>query len=450
MDGQNTGGRISYMEWGYIDKMNPKTKGSSMGYSIRNIFLSAVFLFSLISLIDCEKKSEPAGDTHQEQVNALYADYDQYFQTYLADAVQAVGKPTIVLEDLSDQFTVPKKIAITGTPYEVGFTVGHIASQYRRILPLRSSSNQELNEQIVEMYRRIYPPYLEIIRGIAAAYQVEFDQVDLTDMEYQFFVELWWNLLSYNRFTRLTDFGSHGDVGPTQGCSIASYFTGERQIVGRNFDNSSDRPHYFATIQVDGCYRMMGHIVYSMYHWVVDGINEKGLSIDCATNGEEYNWQEPYPDGPAVFSGHMARIVMDTCATVDEAVALIGSVRVWFPNEGLHWVIADAAGDSCVVEFDLDRKMVVIDRPGPYEIMTNTALQKGEDYVSGNCWRYQRAKPMLEAGITNSDDMLNIMSSVRPTSGGARTLWTSIMDVNSRTFEVYYRKEYSRKYVFGF
>jgi predicted choloylglycine hydrolase len=418
----------------------------------RKIFLSAAFLLGLISLFSCEKRSESAltGETHQEQVNRLYADYDEYFQTYLAEAVQAVGKPTIVLEDLSDRFTVPKKIAIAGTPYEIGFTVGHIASQFRRILPLRSSSNQELNERIVAMYQRTYPQYLEIIRGIASAYQLESDQVNLVNMEYRFFVELWWNLLNYDRFTQLTDFGRYGDVGPTHNCSVASNFTGERHLVGRNFDNSSDRPHYFATMQVDGCYRMMGHIVYSMYHWVVDGINEKGLSIDCASNNEEYFWQEPYPDEPAVFSGHMARIVMDTCATVDEAVALIGSVRVWFPNEGLHWIIADAAGNSAVIEFDLDRKMVVIDRPGPYELMTNTALQKGEEYVTGNCWRYQRAKPMLDAGIAGSGDMLNMMSQIRPTSGGGRTLWTSIMDLNSRTFEVYYRKEYSRKYVFGF
>jgi hypothetical protein len=74
----------------------------------------------------------------------------------------------------------------------------------------------------------------------------------------------------------------------------------------------------------------------------------------------------------------------------------------------------------------------------------------GEDYVNSHCWRYQTAKPMLDAGTANTGDMLNIMNAIRPTSGGTRTLWTSIMDVNSRTFEVYYRKEYSRKFVFGF
>ena len=430
---------------------DPKTKKiSSLDKIISKILLSCAFLACLISLISCETKSKSGGESHQEQVDRLYAEYDQAFQTYLADAVQALGKPTIVLEKLSDRFTVPKKITITGTPYEVGFMEGYISRRFNRPLPQRSDANRDLNEQIVLMYQRIYPQYLEIIRGIASAYQAEFGQIDLSAMEYKFFTELWWDLLNYDRFAQLTDFESYGDVGPTQGCSVASYFTRSRHIVGRNFDNPSDRPHYFANMQVDGCYRMMGHIVYSMYHWVVDGINEKGLSIDCATNGGEYDWKEPYPLDPAVFSGHLARIVMDTCATIDEAVALIGSVRVWFPNEGLHWIIADAAGHSVVVEFDLNRKMVVFDRQGPYELMTNTALQKGEDYVIANCWRYRRAKPMLEAGIASNNDMLNIMSAIRPTSGRSRTLWTSIMDLNSRTFEVYYRKEFSRKYVFGF
>jgi hypothetical protein len=195
---------------------------------------------------------------------------------------------------------------------------------------------------------------------------------------------------------------------------------------------------------------MMGNIVYCLYHWAVDGINEKGLSINCATNGEEYYWEEPYPQQPAVFSGHMARIVMDTCATVDEAIELIGSVRVWFPNEGLHWIIADASGKSVVVEFDLDRNMVVLDKNGPYELMTNTALQKGEEYVMNNCWRYRTAKPMIETGILDSSDMFDVMNTIRPTSGGSRTLWTSIMDLNNRSFEVYFRKEYSQKYEFGF
>lgn len=192
----------------------------------------------------------------------------------------------------------------------------------------------------------------------------------------------------------------------------------------------------------------MGHAVYDLYYWVADGINEKGLSISQASNGGEYFWQDPYPEEPAVFSSRMARLVMDTCADVDEALRLIGSVRIWFPNQGLHWLLADAKGRSVVVEFDLNRKMVVFDREDPYELVTNTALQKGEEYILKNCWRYRTAKTMLEAGIQGTGDIGSIMTAIRPTTGGSRTVWTCLMDLQARSFEAYYFKEFDRKYEF--
>jgi hypothetical protein len=39
---------------------------------------------------------------------------------------------------------------------------------------------------------------------------------------------------------------------------------------------------------------------------------------------------------------------------------------------------------------------------------------------------------------------------MRITSGSTRTLWTTVMDLNARTFEVRYFKEFERKYEFKF
>jgi hypothetical protein len=58
--------------------------------------------------------------------------------------------------------------------------------------------------------------------------------------------------------------------------------------------------------------------------------------------------------------------------------------------------------------------------------------------------------PLLQAGVSSPVDMLAIMSGIRPLSGSARTLWTSIMDLNARTVAVYYRLDYGCKYEFGF
>jgi len=142
---------------------------------------------------------------------------------------------------------------------------------------------------------------------------------------------------------------------------------------------------------------------------------------------------------------------MQTCATVEEALAVLRTVRVWFPDEVNHWLMADATGKSVVVEWNpSDYKLLVFDKPGPWELLTNTPLQEGEDVLVKDCFRYRKAKPLLEAGVRNNDDMFEIMKAMRVTTGPCRILWTSIMDLNARTFEVYYFKEFERKYEFKF
>ncbi len=100
--------------------------------------------------------------------------------------------------------------------------------------------------------------------------------------------------------------------------------------------------------------------------------------------------------------------------------------------------------------FDLNRNMVVLEKGGPWELATNTALQKGEDYVIRHCERYRAAKPMLEAGVNSSDEMFDVMHAVKQTSGPARTLWTSVIDLRRMTYQMRYFKEYERRFEIDF
>jgi len=198
-----------------------------------------------------------------------------------------------------------------------------------------------------------------------------------------------------------------------------------------------------------GSYKVMGHTIYDISSWAVDGINEKGLAL-CVTTAYGAA-TEPYPREPAILLGHMCQIVMQTCANVDEALALLRTVRVWFPYEVNHCLIADSSGKSVVVEWNpSDYKLLVYDKPGPWELLTNTPLQEGEEALLKKCFRYAKARPMLEKGIRNTEDMLEVMKAMRVIPRPAGTLWTSIMDLNARTFEIRYFKEFERKYEFKF
>jgi hypothetical protein len=245
---------------------------------------------------------------------------------------------------------------------------------------------------------------------------------------------------------------------------VASYDSDGHQIVGVNFDISSDRPHYLQTLEMAGTYKVMAHAVYDLTGESVDGMNEKGFALCVAssvgvrrgTNGwvvdpERYISREPSPKEPALAMQHMMQIVMQTCATVDEALALLRTVRVWLPFQtGFHWLLADATGRSVVVEWTPgDHQLVVFDRPGPYELLTAVAYQDGEAALSA-CPHYRKAKPLLESGVRNTAEMFDVMNGVREPFGDCRTLWTSVMDLNARTFEARYLKEFDYKHYFRF
>jgi len=63
-------------------------------------------------------------------------------------------------------------------------------------------------------------------------------------------------------------------------CSLVSYYDEEHrsQWIGRNFDVSSDRPHFVVTAELEGTCRTVGNTCYMLYHWVQDGFNEKGVT----------------------------------------------------------------------------------------------------------------------------------------------------------------------------
>jgi len=378
----------------------------------------------------------------------VYSEYERDFEARLAKVCKRVGKQVIKVEPLSPQFTVPRKLTIKGTPYELGLTIGSLGKLSGSRLPMLSDANQDLNRRVIELYQRIYPQHLEIMRGVAETYRTPLDKIDARVFEYNFTTMFWCGLLNNNRFYRTTDFQKYTDFATNDHCSVASCYTHGRQLVGRNFDNPSDRPHYFTTMELAGGYKVVGHSIYDITSWVVDGMNEKGLSL-CVTTA--YGDQEPYPNQPAVLMGHMCQIIMQTCASVDEALKLLRTVRVWFPDEVNHWLLADASGKAVVVEWNpKDHKLLVFEQPHPYELLTNTPLELGEEAVLKNCWRYRQAKPMLEAGVQDAAGMFDVMKVMRVTTGPSRTLWTSIMDLNAHTFEVRYFKEFDRKYEFKF
>lgn len=412
----------------------------------RNLISLLLVFLIVFTLYSCQNDQTVQQTTPQERLEELLTTYDLEFQEYLANAHQTMGKNILTYEPISTQITIPKLIEIKGSYYEYGYLVALISRQYGR-QPVRViSANIEFNNRIIDMYRNVYPQFLEIARGVGDVFDIPVEELNFVFFEDEFFHGLWWNLFKYNQFQALNVSNISAGSVMQDHCALVSANLGNNTIVGRNFDNDHVKPHFVVITQMDGAYKVLASASYTIYHWVMDGINEKGLVMGTAAIIEppEYFWQDPYPSVPAIQQNHLFRIALETCATVDEVIALYRSVRPWSPHSTGHLLVADAGGNSAVIEFDLDRQPDFFWSEKDYQVLTNIAYHKGFEYMMGNCWRFNIATDMAENGLNNADDVLNIMQTIRGTHG-----YTTIYDIRNRFMRAYFLTDVSTYYEFG-
>ena len=161
----------------------------------------------------------------------------------------------------------------------------------------------------------------------------------------------------------------------------------------------------------------------------MDGMNEKGLCISIMALPKQAAWQDT--GKPVVGTSILMRLILDRCATVDEALELVNSVDVRHDQTaggGYHYLVADAAGNCAAIEFDLfDGWKTMILRKDPdrnHMLMTNHLLSPKyyttePDPVVGNphsrsWWRYETASAFLEEhnGTLTPDEARQCLSDV--------------------------------------
>lgn len=110
---------------------------------------------------------------------------------------------------------------------------------------------------------------------------------------------------------------------------------------------------------------------------VLDGINEKGLVANTLYLVES-DYGKPVPGRPVMSIGCWTQYVLDTFATVEEAVAALGKepftiIAPVLPNGAPavgHMAISDASGDSAILEYVAGK--LVIHHGRQYQVMTNS------------------------------------------------------------------------------
>jgi hypothetical protein len=230
-------------------------------------------------------------------------------------------------------------------------------------------------------------------------------------------------------------------------------------LFGRNFDWDAHpalllfthpRHGYASVSMVDASYLGIGPTVSS---WSdrrrllgapllpFDGMNDRGLAVGmmAVPSGE------PGRDPAKVTLDSVAviRLMLDRAATVDEAVALLGSVNVdWGSGPPLHYLVADASGRSAVVEF-ANGQMIVLPRQAPWQAATNFTLA-GRDAAESRslCYRYAAVSNALgpRQGILSAGEAMQLLSAVSQPS----TRWSVVYNQDTGDISVVAGRRYDR------
>lgn len=144
----------------------------------------------------------------------------------------------------------------------------------------------------------------------------------------------------------------------------------------------------------------------------MDGINEKGFCISIMAMPDMAATQNT--GRHKVGTATIMRLMLDRCATVDEALELLSGLDMCHDTKsgtGYHYLVADANGDSAVIEFDMEDgwKTMVTRKSGDAEffLVTNHLLapkyyteepdEKVGNIHSKSWMRYGKAREYLTA-----------------------------------------------------
>lgn len=168
-----------------------------------------------------------------------------------------------------------------------------------------------------------------------------------------------------------------------------------------------------------------------------DGMNEYGVTLGEMTARGTKTSQDP--NKATLGANTCMRLVLDYAKNVDEAILLLGQYNIEFPPAPpLHYQIADAEGNSAVIEF-IDGEMKIIRNMKPWQVSTNFLIyNSNEDSIF--CNRYKTAMKFLEEkkGSISENEAMNLLKDISQSS----TQWSIVYNISTGDIKVSMGREY--------
>lgn len=190
----------------------------------------------------------------------------------------------------------------------------------------------------------------------------------------------------------------------------------------------------------------------------VDGMNEKGLSVGVL----ELETAETFiqTEKKDITTTAVIRTVLDHAATVDEAVAIFEEYDMHDLLGGdctYHYQIADAAGDTAIIEYVNGETTVLRPEKSGSLIAANFWLSEGVDDPDGlGQDRYETVDGMLKKANykVSEAEAMEILKATHMEDADLHgyicsTLWSVVYNNTKKTFSVCSMYDYARPYHFS-
>ncbi|MDP2928193.1 MAG: C45 family peptidase [Candidatus Omnitrophota bacterium] len=380
------------------------------------------------------------------------------------------GNPTIATNEVilakePDTYLEIRHIVLRGSNEEIGKALGDIAQEWLGIKTLVHYAGPIYADARRQYMEKNYPILLERMKGVAKSYG-----------------------LSPTDNTYVTS-GLYYDIAPF-GCSAAffpaSSTSNGHSLVGHNVDfHTATMREMLGMERVEGEHNLYSrNFVMELYpdkgypsivvgaldllNGLQGGMNSEGLVVTMLSDDLSTPNTDPNPlgdDTGGLNALQLNRLILDTCATVDEAKVTILNNKLVVGFIPAHLQICDRSGKSFI--FDTapgNLSYHYTENNGQPQAITNHAVflypdaSKFPSYTSkgtyNTFYRYVKLTDYIKGhqGKFSPDDVREAMSlayahttdiaewSVDPLPH--RTLWTMLYDINERSIEVkFYLKD---------
>jgi hypothetical protein len=338
-----------------------------------------------------------------------------------------------------DDFMLVRHLVLRGSQFEIGRALAsEVAGSFLQAPP---PADRVLNRARRRWFERNWPQHYGRMGGIADAFGVDLHDDDATTelpaVPFEAGCSALWcpPASTSDAHARV---GRNFDFMTASALEVAGLPADPIQppMMSRPYVIETYPDHGHASIVVTAC-DLSG---------CFDGCNDAGLAVALFADDESNTLRPTLQVQAGVHELQLPRLLLDTCATVDEAIETLYVTKQYDHFITCHYLVADTHGDAFVWERDTHNAEHVVRAVDVPMCVTNYLLHRHDgigalpaDDPDKNMYERARILDARAAATPLSvDDVRSALRAVRVEGPDpvARTLWSSLYDLDERSLTV--------------